>query len=190
MQSASRSARPGPGSPRRLTNSIPPAASRPAGSAWMPARRRPSTPSSAKARSSSNRPRVNKRSRGTARRAPTPSACDALAEVAVVGGEEPPVTHRPARQRHDPIDLTPSHLERDFRIEERRRGAQALQGLHSEQNRPGAGQPQAHFPAWDGHRVEPALIEVRSEEHTSELQSPCNLVCRLLLEKKKNIPSR
>src|ERR1039457_3502934 len=28
----------------------------------------------------------------------------------------------------------------------------------------------------------------RSEEHTSELQSPCNLVCRLLLEKKKNKP--
>src|SRR2546426_9244603 len=27
----------------------------------------------------------------------------------------------------------------------------------------------------------------RSEEHTSELQSPCNLVCRLLLEKKKNV---
>src|SRR2546426_6597229 len=27
--------------------------------------------------------------------------------------------------------------------------------------------------------------EFRSEEHTSELQSPCNLVCRLLLEKKK-----
>src|SRR5256885_7168369 len=27
----------------------------------------------------------------------------------------------------------------------------------------------------------------RSEEHTSELQSPCNLVCRLLLEKKKSI---
>src|SRR2546426_9297341 len=29
------------------------------------------------------------------------------------------------------------------------------------------------------------LLEMRSEEHTSELQSPCNLVCRLLLEKKK-----
>src|SRR2546426_5514393 len=28
-------------------------------------------------------------------------------------------------------------------------------------------------------------IGSRSEEHTSELQSPCNLVCRLLLEKKK-----
>src|SRR5256885_10333316 len=27
---------------------------------------------------------------------------------------------------------------------------------------------------------------IRSEEHTSELQSPCNLVCRLLLEKKKS----
>src|SRR2546426_8616798 len=30
----------------------------------------------------------------------------------------------------------------------------------------------------------------RSEEHTSELQSPCNLVCRLLLEKKKTINPR
>src|SRR2546426_6363529 len=30
--------------------------------------------------------------------------------------------------------------------------------------------------------------ESRSEEHTSELQSPCNLVCRLLLEKKKQGP--
>src|ERR1039457_5903755 len=29
----------------------------------------------------------------------------------------------------------------------------------------------------------------RSEEHTSELQSPCNLVCRLLLEKKKYRPN-
>src|SRR5205807_4182543 len=29
------------------------------------------------------------------------------------------------------------------------------------------------------------LSRTRSEEHTSELQSPCNLVCRLLLEKKK-----
>src|SRR5256885_7904421 len=35
--------------------------------------------------------------------------------------------------------------------------------------------------------LELATIPERSEEHTSELQSPCNLVCRLLLEKKKNI---
>src|SRR5256885_12000201 len=44
-----------------------------------------------------------------------------------------------------------------------------------------------------GHEHAPALRHrdvaelARSEEHTSELQSPCNLVCRLLLEKKKNI---
>src|SRR2546426_8039718 len=31
----------------------------------------------------------------------------------------------------------------------------------------------------------PRARDDRSEEHTSELQSPCNLVCRLLLEKKK-----
>src|SRR5256885_7668778 len=36
-----------------------------------------------------------------------------------------------------------------------------------------------HVGVEDGHS--------RSEEHTSELQSPCNLVCRLLLEKKKKI---
>src|SRR5256885_12082476 len=33
----------------------------------------------------------------------------------------------------------------------------------------------------------PRKEQGRSEEHTSELQSPCNLVCRLLLEKKKNM---
>src|SRR5688500_15339930 len=39
----------------------------------------------------------------------------------------------------------------------------------------------------DGRTVslDPQLAGLRSEEHTSELQSPCNLVCRLLLEKKK-----
>src|SRR2546426_4770048 len=37
-------------------------------------------------------------------------------------------------------------------------------------------------PAWYLSRQRDTM---RSEEHTSELQSPCNLVCRLLLEKKK-----
>src|SRR2546426_5736007 len=37
-------------------------------------------------------------------------------------------------------------------------------------------------------RAERHLRKSRSEEHTSELQSPCNLVCRLLLEKKKSTP--
>src|SRR5256885_10907679 len=35
-----------------------------------------------------------------------------------------------------------------------------------------------------------AVVLRRSEEHTSELQSPCNLVCRLLLEKKKQTLTR
>src|SRR5256885_7621446 len=39
--------------------------------------------------------------------------------------------------------------------------------------------------AADGSRRPRPLPPARSEEHTSELQSPCNLVCRLLLEKKK-----
>src|SRR3989454_7476744 len=50
----------------------------------------------------------------------------------------------------------------------------------------------ATVPRWIPRR--PALLAValglgRSEEHTSELQSPCNLVCRLLLEKKKKTKS-
>src|SRR5256885_15523691 len=40
----------------------------------------------------------------------------------------------------------------------------------------------------DPTSAKPIWIEGdRSEEHTSELQSPCNLVCRLLLEKKKQL---
>src|SRR5256885_8100690 len=59
--------------------------------------------------------------------------------------------------------------------------------------RPGAG---PLGPAHDAlaQDLRAALVErPRSEEHTSELQSPCNLVCRLLLEKKNvscaSIPS-
>src|SRR5256885_12932501 len=40
------------------------------------------------------------------------------------------------------------------------------------------------------HPATRVLKQVRSEEHTSELQSPCNLVCRLLLEKKKKHQQR
>src|SRR5205807_2871377 len=42
----------------------------------------------------------------------------------------------------------------------------------------------AHPEASLGAEHNPEPISYRSEEHTSELQSPCNLVCRLLLEKK------
>src|SRR5256885_12233729 len=42
-----------------------------------------------------------------------------------------------------------------------------------------------HQPVTELRDPEPLGDGLRSEEHTSELQSPCNLVCRLLLEKKK-----
>src|SRR5256885_1895316 len=49
--------------------------------------------------------------------------------------------------------------------------------------------PATHFPepavSEPSFAVPPTEPPDRSEEHTSELQSPCNLVCRLLLEKKK-----
>src|SRR5205807_10601934 len=71
----------------------------------------------------------------------------------------------------------------DSRAEHRRRSGRQPSGRHR------------RAPA-RGHRLRPDgsqhLLYVlggrhdpRSEEHTSELQSPCNLVCRLLLEKKK-----
>src|SRR3989454_9079279 len=49
-------------------------------------------------------------------------------------------------------------------------------------------QPLAHRSVVADEAPEAVNLHVgkaRSEEHTSELQSPCNLVCRLLLEKKK-----
>src|SRR5256885_11624948 len=49
--------------------------------------------------------------------------------------------------------------------------------------RPGRGAAAGQRPGRLGPR--PPGRSARSEEHTSELQSPCNLVCRLLLEKKK-----
>src|SRR5688500_19235561 len=50
---------------------------------------------------------------------------------------------------------------------------------------PGPRRPALRRP--HGSRTLPRTVAARSEEHTSELQSPCNLVCRLLLEKKKYI---
>src|SRR2546426_7138644 len=50
---------------------------------------------------------------------------------------------------------------------------------------PGAWSARAYTPEPDLSVPLRSGSGVRSEEHTSELQSPCNLVCRLLLEKKK-----
>src|SRR2546426_3655034 len=62
-----------------------------------------------------------------------------------------------------------------FRSRERRGGAQASEG--------GGRRPNER--ERNVHERPGAAGSARSEEHTSELQSPCNLVCRLLLEKKK-----
>src|SRR2546427_5902297 len=65
----------------------------------------------------------------------------------------------------------------------------ALRQLHD-------GGPPVHVVRGERRREQPAhevahlrQLEVRSEEHTSELQSQSNLVCRLLLEKKKTTKS-
>src|SRR5256885_13073984 len=47
-----------------------------------------------------------------------------------------------------------------------------------------AGRCRRNLVGWRRRRL--AAASCRSEEHTPELQSPCNLVCRLLLEKKKS----
>src|SRR2546426_8283017 len=56
-------------------------------------------------------------------------------------------------------------------------GAERKQRSQAALERVGMSHRSKHYPA--------QLSGGRSEEHTSELQSPCNLVCRLLLEKKK-----
>src|SRR5256885_2416885 len=48
------------------------------------------------------------------------------------------------------------------------------------------GEPIVMLTSYHARLAVPAGANIRSEEHTSELQSPCNLVCRLLLEKKMN----
>src|SRR5438876_4670748 len=59
-------------------------------------------------------------------------------------------------------------------------------------SRPSISAALARLPASTAWRIAVLLTTARSEEHTSELQSPVHLVCRLLLEKKKTliIPSR
>src|SRR6266446_7201389 len=60
--------------------------------------------------------------------------------------------------------------------------------------RPRAGDPagrvRLHASRHNDRAAQPGRARLRSEEHTSELQSPCNLVCRLLLEKKKKLKIR
>src|SRR2546426_6094412 len=83
---------------------------------------------------------------------------------------------RPPRSTLFPYTtLFRSHRDRDRRRDAERGAAVAQAGLRRDLER-------------GRLRSEADMAQGRSEEHTSELQSPCNLVCRLLLEKKKNKP--
>src|SRR2546426_6648080 len=97
---------------------------------------------------------------------------------------------RQAPSRRDPLssgaERLPAHRARQVHLSQfraragaRRRLPPALRRHESEHGERGGrgGDP--------GRRALAGLRFGRSEEHTSELQSPCNLVCRLLLEKKK-----
>src|SRR2546427_8763942 len=72
---------------------------------------------------------------------------------------------------HDALPISAGHAERPYRVPRRL----PLRRLR-------------HLPRADAGVVRRAHAG-RSEEHTSELQSQSNLVCRLLLEKKKTIPN-
>src|SRR5207248_7774332 len=78
----------------------------------------------------------------------------------------------------------------DERVRPRQRPVLEVRAQHRREQ-PGADDlrplgPQVHRegPAEEVRVVDPAADDLRSEEHTSELQSPYDLVCRLLLEKK------
>src|SRR2546430_13373246 len=61
-----------------------------------------------------------------------------------------------------------------------------FQSASREQTRDAVAAARAAYPAWSALPWTERVALLRSEEHTSELQSQSNLVCRLLLEKKKN----
>src|SRR5256885_6946965 len=63
------------------------------------------------------------------------------------------------------------------------RSLRARDGARRDGAREGHDRQAAHAGRRPARRLADHVL--RSEEHTSELQSPCNLVCRLLLEKKK-----
>src|SRR5256885_11228970 len=100
--------------------------------------------------------------------------------------EPPPTNRQPVLPLRTPNSALRTLFvsQRDDRIE-RRRAPRRPDA--EEQSHRGA----EHEGEQDGERRDERIpVRDRSEEHTSELQSPCNLVCRLLLEKKKTSPTR
>src|SRR5690348_17538049 len=90
----------------------------------------------------------------------------------------PRSTPFPTRRSSDLFNLLFDQIEKRWRIE-------SIRLIH----RTGAiwvNEPSLWVEVVAPHREEAFAACQRSEEHTSELQSPVHLVCRLLLEKKKN----
>src|SRR5256885_11170784 len=94
---------------------------------------------------------------------------------------------RPPRSTLFPYTTLFRSLESEARGEGTTRAADAELVLWNELRGRAEVHQQRVLPDREGHvvRRRRGPFDLRSEEHTSELQSPCNLVCRLLLEKKK-----
>src|SRR5256885_1564337 len=100
------------------------------------------------------------------------------------------MTRRPPRSPLFPSPpLSRSRSRSDTRVRTRRRSSRGKHGCASRGHRTFHRRPavrRCDTTARSGAIARgPGARVLRSEEHTSELQSPCNLVCRLLLEKKK-----
>src|SRR5256885_13290165 len=91
---------------------------------------------------------------------------------------------RPPRSTLFPYTTLFRSIEVDSQFRRRGYAMQAMLRLEDEARGMGLGSIGLHV---FGHNTaaRPLYEKLRSEEHTSELQSPCNIVCRLLLEKKK-----
>src|SRR5256885_2553995 len=101
--------------------------------------------------------------------------------VATANSMSPPLPAPTAASRkYRPAD---SASPADIRIAGRIRRASA--GVSSEPSTNPSAHGSVHRPPCSGESPSTSWRYCRSEEHTSELQSPCNLVCRLLLEKNK-----
>src|SRR2546427_8800848 len=108
-----------------------------------------------------------------------PSDVQPVLVYAVLLGMQPQPA---ARAQHLAHDLLHRHLRAEVVVHHRERDAGVDPGWGQEREVPLV--ERAPVAAVDEHHA--GAVALRSEEHTSELQSQSNLVCRLLLEKKKN----
>src|SRR5262249_60577143 len=97
---------------------------------------------------------------------------------------DPPTSEISPLSLHDALPISPGAKSRGLPDADDERDVPAAEQPH--QRRGGLGPLPSEAAAAHGHLPAQRLQMERSEEHTSELQSLTNLVCRLLLEKKKN----